>query len=238
MFANIVDVVKVLSVVIFVINFALVGYILLYRGTLNATMKKVIFPALILLPIAMAFLANYHVFETSKTVEACQSCHVMKPFTNDLQNSESMTLAARHYKNNWIPKDQCYGCHKDYGLNGNLKAKTDGYRHLMRYITGTYEEPITYKGEFNNANCMSCHEATGKFQAVDMHTPILDQFSDNSVSCLNCHGRAHPTRLQRTPGSEVYDDLISELPTVDDAQKEQVEQFLESVDTKQLANAN
>ena len=148
MIGNIVDLVKILSVLVFVVNFSIVAYILARRNTLTVKVKKAIFPGLIVLPILMAFLANYHVFETSKTVEACQSCHVMKPFTNDLMNEESMTLAARHYKNNWIPKDQCYGCHKDYGFNGNFKAKTDGYRHLMRYITGTFEEPIAYRGEF------------------------------------------------------------------------------------------
>ena len=229
MTGGIIDIVNILSVVIFILNVGFVAYILVKRETLNTKVKKAIFPGLILLPAIMIFLANYHVFETSKTVEACQSCHVMKPFTNDLQNAESMTLAARHFKNNWIPKDQCYACHKDYGFNGNLKAKTDGYRHLMRYITGTYEEPIVYKGEFNNSNCMECHETTGKFQAVKMHTPIIEQFQDNSVSCLNCHGRAHPTRLQRTPGSSEYDALISEQNKIDLDRNNTLKKYLESM---------
>ncbi len=239
MIGDIVDIVKILSVIIFILNLGLLVYILQNRNTLNTKVKKAIFPALMVLPVFLAFLANYHVFETSKTVEACQSCHVMKPFTNDLMNEESMTLAARHYKNNWIPKDQCYGCHKDYGFNGNFKAKTDGYRHLMRYITGTYSEPIEFKGEFNNANCLSCHEQTGKFKLVDMHTPIMEQFEDNSVSCLNCHGRAHPTRLQRTPGSEDYDVLISEKAQAGESQAGKVKEYLESMENKEnLAKAN
>lgn len=226
---DIVDIVKILSVIVFLINLGLLGYILKNRNTLDARVKKAVFPALMLLPVIMAFMANYHVFETSKTVEACQSCHVMKPFSNDLVNEESMTLAARHYKNNWIPKDQCYGCHKDYGFNGNFKAKTDGYRHLMRYMTNTYPEPIVYRGEFNNANCMSCHENTAKFRTVEMHTPIVAQFEDNSVSCLNCHGRAHPTRLQRTPGSAEYHQLMSDLETIDQQQSDVLKEFLKSV---------
>lgn len=226
---DIVDIVKILSVIIFMINLGLLAYILKNRNTLDTRVKKAVFPALMVLPVIMAFLANYHVFETSKTVEACQSCHVMKPFSNDLVNEESMTLAARHYKNNWIPKDQCYGCHKDYGFNGNFKAKTDGYRHLMRYMTNTFPEPIVYRGEFKNENCMSCHEATAKFRAVEMHTPILAQFEDNSVSCLNCHGRAHPTRLQRTPGSAEYHQLMSDLETIDQQQSDVLKEFLKSV---------
>lgn len=236
---GIIDIVKVLSVIIFILNFGLLIYILKNKDVLNTKVKKAVFPALMVLPVFLAFLANYHVFETSKTVEACQSCHVMKPFTNDLMDEESMTLAARHYKNNWIPKDQCYGCHKDYGFNGNLKAKTDGYRHLMRYITGTYSEPIEYRGEFNNANCMSCHETTAKFKAVEMHTPITELFIDNSVSCLNCHGRAHPTRLQRTPGSEDYQNLMSDKNTLSSHQTNELKNYLESIkQNSNMAEAN
>ena len=236
---DIVDIVKILSVIVFLINLGLLGYILKNRNTLDARVKKAVFPALMVLPVIMAFMANYHVFETSKTVEACQSCHVMKPFTNDLVYEESMTLAARHYKNNWIPKDQCYGCHKDYGFNGNFKAKTDGYRHLMRYMTGTYPEPIVYRGEFNNANCMGCHEATTKFRAVEMHTPIMAQFEDNSVSCLNCHGRAHPTRLQRTPGSADYEHLMSDAILMEPGQSGILKDYLKSIEQNtSVANAH
>jgi hypothetical protein len=28
------------------------------------------------------------------------------------------------------------------------------------------------------------------------------------MSCLNCHGMAHPTREQRTPGHRDYDRLM------------------------------
>ena len=237
MINEVIDIVKILSIVVFILDLGLLIYIIAKGDTMNRTLKKVVFPGLIVLPAIMAFLANYHVFETSKTVEACQNCHVMKPFTNDLVNEESMTLAARHYKNNWIPKDQCYGCHKDYGFNGNFKAKTDGYRHLMRYITGTFHEPIAYRGEFNNANCMSCHNNTAKFQAVEMHAPIKDQFEDNSVSCLNCHGRAHPTRLQRTPGSVDYQELISDKKSIESEESDLLKHYINSMDNKgQLAS--
>jgi hypothetical protein len=68
----------------------------------------------------------------------------MLPMVNDMQNAASNTLAARHFKNHWIPQNQCYECHSDYGLNGNLEAKMEGYRHLARYTTRTYQEPIKY----------------------------------------------------------------------------------------------
>jgi hypothetical protein len=56
---------------------------------------------------------------------------------------------------------------------------------------------------------MSCHQQTNEFRAVKMHQPLFEEFHNNEISCLNCHGRAHPTRMQRTPGSEDYERLFS-----------------------------
>lgn len=205
------NIVELLGTILIIVDIGLIFYIVSRKGGLTSRLKKLMFAAIIILPVGIGFLANYHVFETSKTVGACQNCHVMKPFAHDIVDETSMTLAARHYKNNWIANDQCYSCHADYGFNGKLKAKTDGYRHLMRYITRTYHEPIVYKGEFNNANCMGCHQQTGKFKNVEMHVPLIAQFESNEISCMNCHGRAHPTPLQRTPGSADYDRLMSKV---------------------------
>jgi len=181
-------------------------------GKLKPSVKRLAFLSIIAIPVMIMFTANYHVFETSKTVEACMNCHVMKPMGNDMLNPESQTLAARHMTNNWIKEDQCYGCHKDYGLNGTLKAKTDGYRHLMRYITKTYTEPIIYRGEFNSNNCLSCHQGTPTFDNLKVHQPVVLNLEKESstISCMNCHGKAHPTRLQRTPGHPDYEELIGE----------------------------
>lgn len=181
------------------------------KGSLKSNVKRLAFLSIITLPVLIMFTANYHVFETSKTVDACMSCHVMKPMGNDMLNSESQTLAARHMNNNWIKKDQCYGCHKDYGLNGTLKAKTDGYRHLMRYITGTYTEPIIYRGEFDSNNCLSCHQGAPAFDNLKVHQPVILNLEKetSTISCMNCHGKAHPTRAQRTPGHPDYEKFVS-----------------------------
>lgn len=181
-------------------------------GKLKPSVKRLAFLSIIAIPIVIMFTANYHVFETSKTVEACMNCHVMKPMGNDMLNRGSQTLAARHMTNNWIKENQCYGCHKDYGLNGTLKAKTDGYRHLMRYITKTYTEPIIYRGEFNSNNCLSCHQGTPTFDNLKVHQPVILNLDKKSstISCMNCHGNAHPTRAQRTPGHPDYEELIGE----------------------------
>jgi len=217
MFSTTEELVKVLGVSVFLVEAALLFWLVLKGKQLSNPVKWMALIALVIGPILLVFLANFHVFDNSKTVDACANCHVMRPMVNDMEDKESMTLAARHYKNKWINKDQCYGCHKDYGLNGKMKAKMDGYRHLMKYITSTYEEPIRYRGIFKNANCGSCHYEKPNFMAVEMHQPLFAKFKEEEISCTNCHGKAHPSPNQRTPGSEDYERLISQSEYVEEA---------------------
>ena len=60
--------------------------------------------ALMILPAAAVFLANYHTFEGVHEVRGCASCHVMLPMVNDMRDPASETLAALHYKNKYIPR--------------------------------------------------------------------------------------------------------------------------------------
>jgi hypothetical protein len=167
--------------------------------------------ALIVLPAAAVFLANYHTFEGVHEVRGCASCHVMLPMVNDMQDPGSGTLAARHYKNRWIAEDQCFHCHSDYGLAGDLEAKMTGFRHLARYTTRTYHEPIVARVRFNNQNCLHCHEDTPRFVAVPSHITAHEKLVTNQMICLNCHGQAHPTAVQRTPGSSDYSRLMEKM---------------------------
>jgi len=164
--------------------------------------------ALIVLPAGAVFLANYHVFEGVHEVRGCASCHVMLPMVNDMKDPASGTLAARHYRNRWIAEDQCYHCHSDYGLGGSLEAKMTGFRHLARYTTRTYHEPIDARVRFDNKNCFNCHEGTPRFEAVQSHATAHAKLVANEMICLNCHGQAHPTAVQRTPGSSDYARLM------------------------------
>jgi nitrate/TMAO reductase-like tetraheme cytochrome c subunit len=174
--------------------------------------KLLAFAALVAAPVAVVGVANYHTFVGVHEVDACNRCHVMRPMVNDMMDPNSDTLAARHFKNRWIPKDQCYACHSDYGLSGDLAAKMEGFRHLARYTTRTYTEPIRYRGVFDNDNCLKCHADMPKFEAVPWHHGVKELLGDNEMSCLNCHGLAHPTRAARTPGSPDYDRLMKEEP--------------------------
>ncbi len=167
--------------------------------------------ALIVLPAGAIFLANYHTFEGVHEVRGCASCHVMLPMVNDMRDPGSETLAARHYKNKWIAKDQCYQCHSDYGLGGGLEAKMTGFRHLARYTTRTYQEPIKARVKFDNNNCLNCHDGTPKWVAIPPHVESHKELASNQMSCLDCHGEAHPTAAQRTPGSSDYSRLMEKM---------------------------
>jgi len=173
--------------------------------------RLIAFASLIVLPAGAVFLANYHTFEGVHEVRGCASCHVMLPMVNDMRDPKSGTLAARHYKNRWIAEDQCYTCHSDYGLGGNLEAKMTGFRHLARYTTHTYHEPIRARVRFDNKNCLNCHGGTPKFEAVQSHHTAYEKLVSNEMICLNCHGQAHPTSLQRTPGSANYARLMEAM---------------------------
>ena len=172
-------------------------------------LKLVAFAALIVVPAGAVAMANYHVFEGVEEVSGCAGCHVMWPMVNDMRNPQSGTLAARHFRNRWIADRQCYHCHSDYGLSGTVNAKMEGYRHLARYVTRTYPEPIRLRGHYLNQNCLNCHAGMAKFQQVPSHHTVGERLAANQMTCLNCHGLAHPSPAARTPGSPEYAALLA-----------------------------
>jgi hypothetical protein len=178
------------------------------RVPADAFYKLLAFAALVVLPLGAIVLANYHTFEGTHEVKACARCHVMVPMVTDMQDPTSGTLAARHSRHRWIAENQCFGCHSDYGLAGDLEAKMTGYRHLARYTTSTYQEPIVHRGHFNNANCLKCHRDAPAFLRVTSHHTVMTLLTSSAMSCTNCHGRMHPTRAARTPGSPDYARLM------------------------------
>jgi cytochrome c nitrite reductase small subunit len=173
-----------------------------------AFFKLLALAALFAVPAGTLAVANYHTVVGVHDVDNCNRCHVMTPMVTDMRDRQSETLAARHYKNGWIPKDQCYQCHSDYGLAGDMRAKMEGYRHLARYTTATYSEPIEYRGFFRNENCLKCHAGTPAFDNLPSHATARAHLANSTMSCTNCHGAAHPTREQRTPGHPDYSRLI------------------------------
>ncbi len=186
----------ILSAVTGIIALILVQYVFrkrIPRGTYHAILLFLLF----VLPTTATLTSTATVMEETKKIEACGSCHVMHPFVNDMKNPASPTLAARHYKNNWISREQCYSCHVTYGINGTLEGKRDGFRHWLLYITNTYNNPIKYTGSYPNSNCMYCHEETTKWKRVKSHQALVEEFSADRIACIRCHGPPHPLPHQR-----------------------------------------
>ncbi len=164
--------------------------------------------AMFLIPLAAVTLASHELFVGTKETSACVQCHVMRPYANDMVDAESTLLAARHYRNRWIHEKQCYQCHVDYGFGGTLMAKMDGLRHLLKYTSRTYREPIGLVRPFNNDNCMHCHGGTPKYVNEGMHELMADVIASNEATCTSCHGDSHPSRDQRAPGHADYEHLM------------------------------
>ncbi|MEX2640939.1 MAG: NapC/NirT family cytochrome c [Balneolales bacterium] len=153
--------------------------------------------SLFVLPGLVGMSATSTLLETTKSVDSCASCHVMDPFVEDLSDPESTTLAARHYKNRWISQYQCYTCHTTYGAHGTFEGKRDGFRHWLLFVTRTYEMPMTYKGSYPNVNCVDCHGGSPGFENALSHQALAEELITDRVSCISCHGPAHPLPGER-----------------------------------------
>lgn len=178
--------------------FILVVVEFFYRHRLQrSTYRWLLLFGLFMLPVLVGLSAISTVMEETKTVESCASCHVMEPFVGDLMQGDGTTLASRHYENRWIERNQCYACHTSYGAHGTLEGKRDGFRHWALFVTGTWEEPISYAGSYPNVNCTSCHGGTPAFENVISHRALASEMRMDKVTCTRCHGPAHPTPKER-----------------------------------------
>ncbi len=140
------------------------------------------------------YLLNFSVaVEDSKTVEFCNSCHIMNGYVSDLQDPESEYLASLHYQYRWIADNQCFSCHSDYGLFGNAKAKLTGIKHVWAYYTD-YETPLKLYDTYNNKICLHCHAPVISFQETEEHDENAAEILSNEMSCfgVGCHIGTHP----------------------------------------------
>jgi len=159
---------------------------------LNARLKELLILPLVVLPAAIVFFGYSHGIENSKSVEACGSCHVMKPYLADLRNAESESLAATHYKNRYIQEHHCYTCHTDYGMFGTVHAKWEGLGHVRRHLTGSYTLPIKIAKPYPNQRCLGCHGESQKFLKSEGHPQEdMPKLLSGENSCIDCHGPAH-----------------------------------------------
>lgn len=131
-------------------------------------------------------------FRRAETRAFCSSCHAMTPWVSDLENRASDALAARHFRNRWIPHDQCYTCHVDCDFMGPVRAKIDGMRHIVSYYTGIGRTgPIKLYKPFPNENCLQCHSLAAGFNGEAVHQEVMAKIRAGQVSCIKCHNEIH-----------------------------------------------
>lgn len=175
---------------------------LVRRPAIDASTKLWLLMGLGVFPIGSAAAANVEGFHATQTRTFCGSCHVMEPHAGDSVDPKSTSLAAIHARNPTFGGENCYTCHKDYGMYGYVMTKMGGMRHVYLYLTRYHSMPleeskydIRILHPLPNENCMSCHTTTApRWLAIGDHASSLEQVRQGSLSCASagCHGFAHP----------------------------------------------
>jgi cytochrome c nitrite reductase small subunit len=186
------------AIILGVLGLVLVEFVWKHRLP-RATYRWLLLFGLLVLPAFALLGSSGSMFEEMKTVQACNSCHVMNVFVEDMYDPRSASLAARHFQSGAIPTQQCYACHTGYGIFGTAEAKRDGFRHWLLYVTRTWEEPIRFAGSYPNANCLACHATAPRFQAVESHRALRESLARDEMACYTCHALPHPSRPARAP---------------------------------------
>jgi len=171
--------------------------LLRYRGRADGVIHWTLLAlGVALLPAISIAFGTLLVFERAERVEFCGSCHLaMQPYVDDLRNPASESLAAIHYRNRYIPVNQCYACHTSFGLFGTFHAKIDGMLDVRKYYTGTFRMPIRMREPYRNTDCLKCHSGAVKWSGS--HADCRREVLSGKTSCLECHGDTHPAHLLR-----------------------------------------
>lgn len=183
---------RVLTFVIILGIVVVLFSILRYRGRITGPISWASLAfGVAILPVLTSGFGTVLVFERAERVEFCESCHLtMKAFVSDMKNPNSQSLAAVHYKNRYIPDDQCYVCHTSYGIFGTFQAKKEGMHDVYMYFTRSFKLPIKFRGSYPNTDCLKCHAESVKWLGV--HGDFKDDIFAGKTSCLDCHADSNP----------------------------------------------
>jgi len=172
------------------------------RPRVEGTTKLWLLMGLGVFPILTAGTANVAGFKATQSRTFCGSCHVMDPHAADSQDAHSTSLAAVHARNEYFGHDNCYTCHKDYGMYGYVLTKMGGMRHVYLYLTEYGRMPaeearrsIRIMKPLPNDNCTGCHTTTApRWGKIPDHASSLAGVREGKMSCASpgCHGFAHP----------------------------------------------
>lgn len=161
--------------------------------------------ALGILPVLWIAAVWSHSQNRMKQVGFCLQCHEMKPFGESLHADDEEIIAAVHFQNRYVPKEQaCYACHTDYSAFGGVRGKINGLRHVWAHYAGGIPDTIKLYRPYRNGDCLRCHGDSRKFGAQEEHTlPVgrIDSLRSGRRSCLECHDVVH--FFPGEPASEV-----------------------------------
>jgi cytochrome c-type protein NapC len=183
----------------------IIGSRLLYRGGDSYEGGALWFHlvSLGILPLGLFVFGTFATLEHAKEAEFCAGCHrTMATYFKDMQDPRSESLAALHYQDRFAPRTECYSCHANYGLHGNVKAKMRGLQDLYTYVTRQYKFPLTPHEAFDNHLCLKCHDGARRFLAVPIHVSDAGtpgELRTEPRGCIQCHGPAHGVRKRRLP---------------------------------------
>jgi len=153
-------------------------------------------------PLASTGFGTLLVFDRAERVEFCASCHLtMQTFVDDLKDPNSQSLAAVHFKNKYIPDNQCYVCHTSYGMFGTVEAKESGMIDVYKYFTHTYKFPIKMREAYPNHDCLKCHAESAKWLKHDEHVAAKEDLFADKMKCLDCHASEHPAHTLKQVAS-------------------------------------
>jgi cytochrome c nitrite reductase small subunit len=176
-----------------IIGIVVVTYSLLkYRGAAVGPVSwGLLLAGAVGFPMLITGVGTILVFERAERVEFCASCHLtMKSFVDDMKNPTSNSLAALHYRNRYIPDNQCYSCHTSYGLFGTVEAKKEGLNDVYKYYTRTFHLPIKLRHPYPNTDCLKCHAGSAKW--IASHEEYKDALFSGEATCMQCHADSNP----------------------------------------------
>lgn len=176
-----------------VLGAALILYSLFrYRGRIEGAASWAFLVAgVLVVPSVCTMFGMLLVFERAERVEFCGSCHAaMQVYVDDMVNPASESLAAVHYRNRYIPRNQCYTCHTSFGMFGTVQAKIAGIVDVQRYYLRRFHPPLKMREPYRNDDCLKCHSGAVRWSAN--HVEFRDSILEGKSRCIDCHGKHNP----------------------------------------------
>ncbi len=166
-----------------------------YKGRMEGPLAwGTMLTGVVVLPSIAIMLGMLVVFERAENADFCGSCHLaMQSYVRDMQDLQSVSLAAIHFRNRYIPRNQCYVCHTSFGLFGTVEAKVAGMMDVGKYYTRTFHVPVRMRTPYRDDDCLKCH--AGSIRWKNQHGKAGVELAAGKSNCMTCHGKEHPAHI-------------------------------------------